>query len=323
MPEVSVIVPVYNCAGYIGKCADSILRQGIRSLELILVDDGSTDGTSRECDQIALKDDRVTVIHQKNRGVSAARNAGLDAAKGDWITFVDADDYLMPDALETVLAAAGSAQIVMFDLVTLWADGRTAPDTIPLLPESRIVERNDWTPALLAQMAGSACRCLYRKELLGDVRFPVGIKLSEDRLFNLAAMGKTKTLQYLKQGLYMRTLREGSACLSYHADYFENNIRAMAVARQLLERYWTEQYLAVYSRMFMLGGALMGIYQIASRAYQGKSRLGDIRAITDQPALKEVFELCQPEGLRERLLKRKANAALLLIGYLWNWKNRR
>lgn len=323
MPRVSVIVPVYNCEQFVETCASSILQQTISSLELILVDDGSRDGSGRICDEIARRDSRVTVMHQKNQGVSAARNAGLALAKGDWITFVDADDYLLPEALETLLDAAHDAQIVMYDLITTYADGRTEPDTIPLLPESRCVKRSDWTPALLAQMAGSACRCLYQRELLQGVTFPVGIKLSEDRLFNLAAMGKAEELFYLKKGLYIRTLREGSACFSYHPDHFECDLRVSAEAKRILSRYWSEEYQPVYQRMLLIGGAMMSIYQVASKAYQGKSRLKEIRSITGHPALKEGFLLCKPEGLREQLLKWRANVALLLIGYLWNKKNGR
>lgn len=321
MCRVSIIVPVYNCAGYLGKCAQSVLEQKGCTLELILVNDGSVDNTAAVCDEIAQKDHRVTVIHQKNQGVSAARNAGLAVAGGDWITFVDADDYLLPGALEALLNAAGDAQIVMYDLITAWSDGRTAADTIPRLKESQSIRREQWTPELLAEMAGSACRCLYAGDLLADVRFPVGIKLSEDRLFNLAAMGKARKLQYLKQGMYIRTIRAGSACTSYHADYFDNNIKAMAVARELLQKYWSEDYLPAYTRMFLLDGSLMSIYQIASRSYQGKSRRKDIHRITSEDALKKAFILCKPIGLREWMLKLRLNLLLWLTGYLWNLKN--
>lgn len=322
MYRVSVIVPVYNGAGHIEKCARSILNQSEKRLELIIINDGSVDDTAGICDKLASEDTRLTVIHQKNQGVSAARNAGLMTAKGEWITFVDADDYLLPEALETLLSEVTDEQIVMFDLTTVWESGRMAPDTIPLLPEGCMICREHWSPELLTQMAGSACRCLYRKELLEDVRFPVGIKLSEDRLFNLAAMGKAEKLRYLKQSLYMRTIRLGSACMSYHEDNFDNNLKAMAVARELLKTYWSaEQYLEAYTRMFMLGGALMSIYQIAGKAYRGKSRLKDIRAITDHPGVKEAFGLCSPRGVREKMLKYRFNIPLLLTGYLWNLKN--
>lgn len=95
--RLSVIVPVYNVEKYLRECVDSVLAQDIDDMEVILVDDGSTDRSGGICDEYAEKDNRVTVIHKENGGCSAARNAGLDIAQGEYITFVDSDDYLLPD----------------------------------------------------------------------------------------------------------------------------------------------------------------------------------------------------------------------------------
>lgn len=100
---VSIIVPVYNTGEYLIPCLQSLCDQSYKNLEIILVDDGSTDGSGAVCDEFARRDDRIRVIHQPNAGVSAARNAGLDAASGAYLTFVDADDGLVPEAVETAL----------------------------------------------------------------------------------------------------------------------------------------------------------------------------------------------------------------------------
>lgn len=102
--NVSIIVPVYNTQDYLGKCIDSILSQTYRDFELILVDDGSTDGCPVICDRYKLADGRVTVLHKQNGGLASARNAGLDAAAGKYVSFVDSDDYIAPNLLETVVA---------------------------------------------------------------------------------------------------------------------------------------------------------------------------------------------------------------------------
>ena len=94
---ISVIVPVYNVERYIRQCVESILEQTYADLEIILVDDGSTDGSGSICDEYKLKDNRVVVIHKCNGGLSEARNAGLDIARGEYIGFVDSDDYIEPD----------------------------------------------------------------------------------------------------------------------------------------------------------------------------------------------------------------------------------
>ena len=97
MPKISVIVPVYNVEKYLRKCIESILNQTFREFELILVDDGSTDSSGKICDEYALKDSRIKVIHKENGGASSARNAGLDVAKGEYIGFVDSDDWIEMD----------------------------------------------------------------------------------------------------------------------------------------------------------------------------------------------------------------------------------
>ena len=321
MAKISIIVPVYNCRDYLERCVNSLLQQTHRDLQLIIVDDGSSDGSGELCDRFAGADSRVTVIHQKNAGVSAARNAALEVATGEYIGFVDADDYIREESYAVALEAMEGVDIVMWDTVTVWNNGNTAPDTIPLLEKDCVIAREDWTPQLLAQMAGSACRCLYRRKLLTDATFPVGIKLSEDRLFNLHAMGKAKGLRYLKRGMYYRYVHKDSAVHRYHGDRFEKNLLVMEKAKELLERYWSKEYLEVYTGMFPVGGALSAVYEICSKSFPGKSRLKAIREITEHPALKEAFSSYRPVGLREKLLQKRMNLLLEAVGFLYNWKN--
>ncbi len=97
---ISVVIPAYNVGKYIDKCIDTVLTQTYSNIEIILVDDGATDDTAEICDNYAKKDNRVKVIHKKNGGLSDARNAGIDAAKGKYITFIDSDDYIADDYVE-------------------------------------------------------------------------------------------------------------------------------------------------------------------------------------------------------------------------------
>ena len=96
-PLISVIVPVYNVAAWLPRCVDSILAQTYENLEILLVDDGSTDGSGNICEEYAKKDTRIRVLHKENGGLSSARNAGLDAAAGAYIGFVDSDDWIAPE----------------------------------------------------------------------------------------------------------------------------------------------------------------------------------------------------------------------------------
>ena len=115
-PEISIIVPVYKTERFLSACISSILAQTFTDFELILVDDGSPDSCPALCDAAAAKDSRIRVIHQKNRGLSVARNAGLDAAEGEWIAFVDSDDMLLPQALEKAHSTAEKtgADVVLY-----------------------------------------------------------------------------------------------------------------------------------------------------------------------------------------------------------------
>ena len=104
---VSIIVPVYKAEKYIHRCIDSLLAQTYKNIEVVLVDDGSPDNCGKICDEYASKDSRVKVFHQQNRGVSAARNTGLAHIKGEWITFVDADDKVTEDYIEKLMSKDG------------------------------------------------------------------------------------------------------------------------------------------------------------------------------------------------------------------------
>lgn len=111
-PEISVVVPVYNPGAYFADCVESILAQTFKNFELLLVDDGSTDGSSQACDEFAARDSRVRVIHKANEGISATRRRGVQEAKGEWIAFADDDDTLTEDALESLYNLTDGTDIV-------------------------------------------------------------------------------------------------------------------------------------------------------------------------------------------------------------------
>lgn len=317
---ISIIVPAYNCQDYLDRCVRSILAQTYQDLELILVNDGSEDATPALCDAWAERDNRVRVIHQQNGGVSAARNAGLSAARGEYIGFVDADDWIDANTYRVAVEELRECDMVMWDAKTVWADGRTEPDTIDLLAASQTLAKDAWEPALLRLMAGAVWRCLYRTELISDIRFPVGIKLSEDRLFNLQAMGKATSLRYIKQELYMRYVHPESAVHRYHPDLMEKNLKACELAMQIIDQYWSADYRPVYTRMFLTEGALAMIRQICSRAYPGNNRRKAIRAVVTIPQVQKAFAVCAAVGLQEKLLHRKAVLGLWVIGTIYRVK---
>ena len=124
-PTISIIVPVYKTEAYLEKCVDSILAQTFRDFELLLIDDGSPDNCPALCEEAAARDPRIRVIHQKNAGLSAARNTGVEAARGEWIGFVDSDDSIAPEMYETLLTYAqrDGAQIAVCDYLLVTEAG--------------------------------------------------------------------------------------------------------------------------------------------------------------------------------------------------------
>lgn len=176
-PLISVIVPVYNVAAYLPRCVDSILAQSYANLQIILVDDGSSDDSGKICEEYAKKDTRIQVIHQKNGGLSSARNAGLDASKGQYIGFVDSDDWIEPEMYAKMLALmeCNAAQLVCAGRYDV--DGDTGKKTIGLCPKRQACITGEELAGrifLWDYCDSSACDKLYRRELFDGIRYPEG-----------------------------------------------------------------------------------------------------------------------------------------------------
>ena len=176
-PQISVIVPVYKVERYLRRCVQSILNQTHSNLEVILVDDGSPDGSGALCDEFAKQDSRVQVIHKDNGGLSDARNAGLSIARGDYVTFVDSDDWIEPDAYEAMLALAEESGAQLVCAGRYDEDETTGQISVGLCPEKReLISDKEALRRILRwdNMDSSACDKLYARTLFRDIRYPVG-----------------------------------------------------------------------------------------------------------------------------------------------------
>ena len=201
MPGISVIIPVFNVEKYLSRCLDSVLGQTYRELEVILVDDGSTDNSGTVCDRYA-SDSRVTVIHKENGGVSSARNAGLDTARGEYIGFVDPDDYIAEDMYEYLygLMKSYDADISQCGIYDCYAD-RT---DVPADPEYfEIADRKTTMRRLLEAKVTSMhmVNKLYRSEICRKVRFR-DFSVAEDALFLSELMQEADRIVLTNQPRY-------------------------------------------------------------------------------------------------------------------------
>lgn len=205
LPTLSVIVPVYKAESYLRRCVDSILNQPYEPFELLLIDDGSPDGSGEICDRYAQKDRRVHVIHQKNAGVSSARNAGLEHASGEWITFIDADDYLSGDYFSVLKEAQAD---ILFQGWKTFGDycDYTEPMEEGLLATPEKI-RNFLTQHLDTLFMRTPWGKFYRKTLIGTSRFDTRLIIGEDTVFLFDYLKKCSSIQISRQAEYMYLLR--------------------------------------------------------------------------------------------------------------------
>lgn len=223
MELISVIVPIYKVEKYLDKCVQSIVSQTYSNLEIILVDDGSPDRCGEMCEAWAKKDTRIKVIHKENGGLSDARNAGLEIAKGDYIAFVDSDDWVHPSFIQLLYqgikeTGAGLAACGVMEFQE--GTSVSASETIDVKPERHTPEQ-----VLNWEDQGSRYRMvawnkLYRREILGADRFPVG-RLHEDEFFTYRMIDRCEYLALVDVPMYYYLQRSGSIMTTFSARHLD------------------------------------------------------------------------------------------------------
>ncbi len=252
LPVVSIIVPVYNVKSYVGECVESLCRQTYTNLEILLVDDGSTDGSGEVCDEYAGRDERIRVIHQANRGLSGARNMGLDDARGEYIAFVDSDDLVSRNYVETLyeLLMKYEADIA----ACAYIKGTTEQLTDireKVLSLDNVKEICMPSVKLLKQWHGKykqqetvAWNKLYCREVWNGrkkIRFPES-RNHEDVLISHLVVQGAKTIVLTTEILYFYRIRKGSITLptEYDREKVWQNLRAQRERMEFFRahRYW-------------------------------------------------------------------------------------
>lgn len=217
---VSVIIPVYNVEKFLNRCVDSILSQTYKNIEIILVDDGALDSSPQICDEYAHKDTRVNVVHKQNGGLASARNAGLKVAKGDYILFVDSDDWIKGNTVEELLNIAIENQVDFVRFTPVSAGYPDRPDGTPInfgtedFMEEGVYNKGKMikdiyprlfvTPQLTMGPIVAAWRSLYNRKFLVDnnLYFDEEVKYSEDAIFSAKVVYNSNKFYYIKGGYY-------------------------------------------------------------------------------------------------------------------------
>ncbi len=214
-PLVSVIIPVYNVERYLRRCLDSVVNQTYRNLEIILIDDGSFDRCGEICDEFAAADSRIIVIHKENGGQADARNKGIDIARGEYITFVDADDYIsssyVNDLYKSVEAFSVKFAICQIDCFTEYKDVSqlNGPTSCCKISKRQALEHYCALGESKSIPFLAACCKLYHRSLFETLRFPVGC-IYEDSLLNYKLIDLVDNIAYVKKPLYHYFMRNDS-----------------------------------------------------------------------------------------------------------------
>lgn len=210
-PLISVIVPIYNVEKYLARCVDSIVNQTYKNLEIILVDDGSPDLCPQMCDDYAEKDSRIKVVHKKNGGLSDARNAGMAVAKGEYISFIDSDDYVSDDFFECLLDVMNkeNSDIAECSVVKLYEDNRFDEFSDDL--SVKTYDTQDAMSVLIAEnpFHQHVWNKLYKTELVRDIPYAVG-KLNEDEFWTYQVFGRANKVSKLNKTMYYYFQRNSS-----------------------------------------------------------------------------------------------------------------
>ena len=275
--KVSVIVPVYNVEQYLESCIESILLQSFTDFELILIDDGSSDNCGLICDQYSEIDSRIKVLHKTNGGLSSARNAGLDIASGELVTFVDSDDVIHPQMIEKMLAILEetNADIVSTGLKTFRSDSPFILDVGDI--NYQVLMRNEFIDQLYPENFGkisvSACGKIYRMKLFDSIRFPEGL-IYEDLHIYLNVLMNCKIITVTDTYLYFNYVNPASITRS---NYLKYDRFGEFTVREGYVQYFSEHGLFNQSRMAQNDYLTFFMRNYFAVTLKYKTRLNDLK----------------------------------------------
>ena len=309
MPSISVIVPVYQAEKFLHRCLDSVARQTFSDWELILVDDGSTDGSAALCDRLAAKDNRVRVFHRKkNQGVSEARNLGINEAKGEYIAFLDADDCYEFQALETLwnLREQSGADAAACGLTYLWPDGKQSVQAqLPagVYGEAGIREKLvlPLTGDRLTQPVfnGYSVCYLFSTELIRKNHITFDGPYLEDELFVLEYFCNARTLAVTDQPLYRYFLHGESATHHYMKNFPQVFARFMERKEALVSKYGLESSRPQWRESSNWAGLLIAVGNEYARDNPKsiRQRQKAVQEFCRRPEMEKAIRELVPAGL--------------------------
>lgn len=240
---ISVIVPVYNVEKYLNECVESLISQTCCDIEIILVDDGSRDSSGKLCDEWAAEHDNITVIHKQNGGLSSARNAGLDAAKGEYISFIDSDDIVDHDMMARMKDALDEHPDVSFAACYLetFIEGTNMKNFhLPIDSEGRTAAVTYLREILRHKADNAVCSKMFRASAIGELRFVLG-RINEDILFMTSFLERNwEDVYVIPEGLYKYRIRPGSITQQINPRLYDFIENAFTIKEHICRSYGDE-----------------------------------------------------------------------------------
>lgn len=297
---ISVIIPVYNTKQYLHACLESIQKQTYTDLEILFIDDGSTDGSSEMLDSFEEKDVRIRVIHQENGGVCAARNRGIEDARGDYLSFIDSDDTLEPDMYETLMGLIREHGVD----IAHCSYSRVTNGVVKPIGNTGSVHVQSREEALRCFLTGklfvgSCWTKLYARKLFEDIRFPSGIRTNEDMLVNFRLFRQAERSVFCDVCKYNYLTSETSSCIRTPQRKRAEDL--LTVNRLMLEENDCPELTSVLQRRVL--SALLACYKAS--AYEAKPDRAYQETLTAQidQMRDDGCDFSKRSGLEYRLLR--------------------
>ena len=339
MPVVSIVVPVYNVEKYLDRCVASLREQTLKDIEIILVDDGSTDNSGKLADFCAAQDSRIRVIHKENGGLASARNAGIDAAQGEYIAFIDSDDWVDVTMFENLVryAQRDQSDVVSCGYQYL-LNGKVYKVAVPVQPEGRYTGQQIFDLFLLpliglnhlySEEKGAedfnATSILYRLELIKKHQLyfqSERLVINEDYLFNLHLLFHVQTLTITHETPYYYESHNNSLSRSYYQDLWKKRKTVLHNTEEFLKEKGILELCRQRLNNSYINGAIEAISNECAPNHKSTvfSTLKNIRSIIKDPILQPLIKNCPTEKMSKKgkliLFFLKHHMALALyVGY--------
>lgn len=325
-PLISIIVPVYNAEKYLRKCIDSIVNQTYTNLEIILVDDGSPDNSGAICDEYAKNDSRIKVIHKPNGGLSSARNAGLDLSSGEYLTFIDSDDYIELDTVEQVVKTLldREVEVVLIREKQVNENGETTK-IVGETPTDTIFykEKEFLADLILAKQINGACDKFYKRELLNGLRFEENKHHGEDMLFNVCYLEKVNTVGYVDSIKYSYVANQNSIT---HSKFNSHSVDSLYFKDKVYEiaKEKFPKYSGILSRRcFVARLTLLRLIFDSKEQKNQAELLGEIESYLKDKYKLVKKHLSKKERLEYLLFKGLKPVYFLYLKYIKAYKNKK